>query len=87
MAEDQSARKPRIQWLWWAITVLLGIGLVIDINDGAPLKLATSALLFAACLMSALAPPPRKGILGMAIIACFGTAILIVMYRALGPGL
>ena len=87
MAEDQSAQKPRIQWLWWAITALLGVGLVIDINDGPPLKLATSALLFAACFMSALAPPPRKGILGVAIIACFGLAILIVLYRALGPGL
>ena len=83
MEEDRATPKPRIQWLWWAITALLGAGLVIDIIDGPPLKIATSGLLFAACFMSALAPPPRRGILGAAIISCFGLAILIVLYRVL----
>ena len=66
---------------------MLGVGLVIDIIDGAPLKLATSALFFTACLLSAVARQPRKPQVTGAIVACFGLAILLVLYRALGPGL
>lgn len=87
MTMDQPKQAPRIQWLWWGITVLIGAGLVIDVIDGAPLKLATSALLFIACLLSALNRPPRKPAISGAIVIGFGLAILLVLYRALGPGL
>lgn len=87
MSENRTGEKPKIQWLWWIITALLGVGLYIDINDGQILKIATSALLFIACLLSASVPPPRTGIVGGAITACFGVAILMMLYRAMGSGL
>lgn len=87
VAEEKSTSQPRVQWLWWALTTLLGVGLVIDAIDGPPLKLVTTALLFAACLLSALVRPPRKGLAGAAIVVCFGGALLLVLFRALGPGL
>ena len=66
---------------------MLGVALVIDVIDGQPLKLATSVFLFAACLLSALVPPPRKGLVGSAIVALFGGAALLIVFRAFGPGL
>jgi len=66
---------------------LLGVGLVIDVIDGQPLKLATSVFLFAACLLSALVPPPRKGLVRTAIIAFFGGAALLIVFRVFGSGL
>jgi hypothetical protein len=73
--------------LWWGATVLLGMALVMDVIDGQPLKLATSVLLFVACLLSALVRPPRRGAAGGVIVACIGGAVLLLLFRVFGPGL
>lgn len=87
MTDQQTPRAALVRWLWWALAGLLGAGLVIDIVDGAPLKLATSSLLFTACLLSAAVRQPRRPLVAGTIVACFGLAGLLVLYRALGPGL
>jgi hypothetical protein len=87
MSEPSVPGRPAARWGWWLITALLGAGLVIDVIDGEPLKLATSALLFLGCLLSALVPPPRRGLVGGLIVACVGLAVLLVLYRIFGPGL
>lgn len=74
-------------WAWWLAIILLAAAIVIDLVDGAPLKLATSGLLFAACLLAATSRPPRPKPLGFAIIACIAGAVGLVLYRIFGPGL
>lgn len=87
MTDRPTPRAPRIQWTWWAITALLAISVAVDLVHGSPLKLATSALLFVACLLSAVARQPRTPLVAGVISACFGAAILLLIYRAVGPGL
>lgn len=87
MSQPSEPRAAAAVWGWWALTALLGIGLVIDVVDGEPLKLATGALLFLASLLSALVRPPRRGLAGGLIVACIGLAVLVLLYRLFGPGL
>lgn len=87
MAERPAANRTSPQWLWWGATALLALALVVDLVDGQPLKLATSVLLFVACLLSALVRPPRRGPVGIVVVACFGGAALLLLVRAFGPGL
>jgi hypothetical protein len=87
LGEEPVTRQASPQWLWWGATVLLGVDLVIDVIDAQPLKLATSVLLFAACLLAALVRPPRRGVVGGVIVACIGGAVLLLLFRVFGPGL
>lgn len=77
----------RTRWVWWVAVVLLGVGLTIDIMDGHPLKLATSAFLFAGSLLSALLPLPRPPLATWAIFVCFVAGVALVIYRAAIGGL
>jgi hypothetical protein len=87
MPQPSDPRRSKAVWGWWVLTALLGLGLVIDVVDGEPLKIATSVLLFLACLASALVRPPRQGLAGALIVACIGLAVLVLLYRIFGPGL
>lgn len=80
--------RPRTwTWAWWLATGLVGAGLVIDVVDGAPLKLLTSVLLFVACLLAAVTRTPRASRVRAVIAACLVAMVALVAYRALGPGL
>jgi len=72
--------------IWWVAVLLLGAALVIDVMDGEPLKLATSAVLFAGCLLSALLPLPRPAAGSVAVVACFAAGIALMGYRLLFAG-
>lgn len=73
--------------MWWLATALLAVAVGIDVVDGAPLKLATSALLLAGCLVAALTRPPWPKSVKAVVIGCVAAAIMLVVYRIAGPGL
>ncbi len=84
---NEAAVVRRTRWVWWVAVVLLGAALVIDIQAGEPLKLATSALLFAGSLLSALLPLPRSPRASMVIFACFAAGVALVIVRAVSGNL
>jgi len=77
----------RTKWVWWVAVALLGVAVVIDFNDGNPLKLGTSVLLFAGSLLSAVLPLPRSPRVSMAIFACFAGGVALVVLRAVSGSL
>lgn len=76
-----STAKQKPGKAWWALAALLAVAVVVDVMDGQPLKLLTSVLLLAGCLLSALLPMPRGPAALMAIGGCFGGALLLVLFR------
>lgn len=66
---------------WWALAALMAAALVVDVIDGQPLKMLTSALLLVGCLLSAALPMPRGPKALLAIAACFGGALLLLLIR------
>lgn len=87
MTPQPPTRTPRLQWLWWLMAALLGAALVIDLADGAMLKLATTACLLAATLLGALTRQPRPLVMHAAIGAALLAAGTLMIYRYFGPGL
>jgi hypothetical protein len=67
--------------------VFFGMAVVIDLIDGPLLKLATSSLLLAACVLGAVARPPRSIAVTAGINGCAIGAGVLVLYRLVGPGL
>lgn len=67
--------------MWWLLVVILGAALAMDVLDGAPLKLATTAWLFVGALIAALRPPPRSVVARAAMLACLAAGIGLVLYR------
>lgn len=72
---------------WWIAAALVAVAVVIDVVDGARLKLATSVLLLAGCLIAAVARPPWSMPVKGAVIGCLAGALALVAYRLVGPGL
>jgi hypothetical protein len=72
----------RTRWVWWVAAALLGVALFVDVNEGNPLQLAASALLFVGCLLLAALPSPRSPKVGVAIVACFVGGIALSVFRA-----
>lgn len=84
---DEMVVVRRTRWVWWVAVALLGAAVVIDVIDGNPLKLATSAMLFTGSLLSALLPLPRSPRASMAIFACFAGGVALIILRAVSGGL
>jgi hypothetical protein len=87
MSEQPAQGRAPVAWGWWALTGLLGFALVIDVIAGNPLKLATSLLLFIGCLLSAAVRAPRSKAVSGLIGGCMVLAVILILYRLLGPGL
>jgi hypothetical protein len=81
---DKPAVARHTRWMWWLITVLLGIALVMDLRAGQPGSMATSALLFVGSLLSAAWPLPRPPAATGAIVLCFVAAVVLMIARAAG---
>jgi hypothetical protein len=69
-----------------AATILL-IAVAIDVIDGQPLKLATSACLLVAALAAALSRVPRPLPVRLLVAAFSAGALALFAYRVIGPGL
>lgn len=83
-SSDADRRRVRI---WWFAVALTGAALVIDLIDGAPLKLATSVLLFAGCLVAALTSARRSRLATGVVAGCLLAAVALIVVRLFGPGL
>jgi hypothetical protein len=85
---DRSAPTRRsTAYGWWLGVALTAVALAIDIGDGAPLKLATSALLFVGCLLAALTAARPSRIATGVVAGCMLGAVLLILFRTFGPGL
>lgn len=80
------ARRPAV-WGWWIGVLLTAVAVAIDLVDGQPLKLATSVLLFAGCLVAALTTRRPSRTSSLAVAGCIGGAIVLILVRMVGPGL
>jgi hypothetical protein len=85
--EHTAARRMSSQWRWWVGVAVFAAAVVIDVIDGPLLKLGTSALLLVACLLGATTHPPRSSTVTLGMVACVASAVVLVLYRLVGPGL
>jgi hypothetical protein len=74
-------------WGWWLGAALTGAAVAIDLVDGAPLKLATSVLLFVGCLVAALTSVRRSRVATGIVAGCLVGAVVLIVVRLVGPGL
>ena len=75
------------QWGWWLGVLVFATTFAIDLIDGPWLKLVTSALFLVACLLAASFRWPRPPGVTLGIGACGVGAVLLVLYRLVGPGI
>jgi hypothetical protein len=87
MAEQQVATGTVARRVWWSLTALFAVAIVIDLIDVDPLRLAMSCLLFVATLTLATSPEPRTASARARTTASVVAALGILVYRLLGPGL
>lgn len=87
MTEQSAPARRSTAFGWWLGVALTAVALGIDIADGAPLKLATSALLFVGCLLAALTSGRPSRIATGLVAGCMLGAVLLILYRGFGPGL
>jgi hypothetical protein len=79
---DKTTTPPRKSGkAWWALAALMAVAFAIDLADGQPLKLLTSGLLLAGCLLSAALPLPRPPAALLAIGGCFAGALVVIVIR------
>lgn len=74
-------------WGWRLAAGVFGIALVIDVVDGPWLKAASSALFLVCCLLLGVTRAPRNARTKTVAIALAMSAIVLIGYRILGPGL
>ena len=79
--------EPGRPWGWAVAAGALALALIVDLWDGAPLKAATSALVFVACLILAVSKVPRAKGATYAAGGLVLSAAALIVYRLLGPGL
>ncbi|WP_146204418.1 hypothetical protein [Massilia glaciei] len=87
MEQQHGPGALRTNLYWWLCVALLGAAVAIDAYDGEPLKLGTSLLLFAGCLLNALVRPPRSRAVKAGTGALLLGAAGLMIYRLVGPGL
>ena len=87
MTQDSAPTRRSTAYGWWLGVALTAVAVGIDIVDGAPLKLATSALLFVGCLLAALTAGRPSRIATGVVAGCMLGAVLLILFRAFGPGL
>jgi hypothetical protein len=87
MTEHPAPKRRSTAYGWWLGAALTAVALAIDIVDGAPLKLATSALLFVGCLLAALTTGRPSRLATGVVAGCMLGAVLLILFRAFGPGL
>jgi len=87
MTENARGLGRGSRWTWWSAAALLAAAVVIDAIDGEPLKLATSGLLLAACVIGAATTPPRHRVVRAALVLCLASGAVLIAYRIAGPGL
>jgi hypothetical protein len=87
MAEQRAATQSVARKVWWSLTALFALAIVIDLIEVDPLRLAMSCLLFVGSLVVATTREPRATSAVALTTVCFLAAMGILTYRLLGPGL